>query len=89
MRLLGLDAVRQDEVWRRSRQGEWLRMISRQLSAGEREEISRGLAAGQGCRVIARHLGRSPSTISRELAHKGGPHPPADSVRWCAAGADG
>ena len=44
----------------------------RQLSAAEREEISRGVAAGQGCRTIARSLGRAPSTISRELARNGG-----------------
>lgn len=37
------------------------------LSAMEREEISRGVAVGQAIRVIARRLGRPPSTISREL----------------------
>jgi IS30 family transposase len=42
------------------------------LSAVEREEISRGVAAGDSCRVIARRLGRAPSTVSRELAHNGG-----------------
>ena len=35
------------------------------LSTGEREEVSRGLAAGLSSRAIARQLGRSPSTISR------------------------
>ena len=34
----------------------------------EREEISRGLAARQSIRCIARHLGRAASTISREVA---------------------
>ena len=48
------------------------RRDARQLSADEREEISRGVAAGEGCRAIARRLGRSPSTISRELARNGG-----------------
>jgi hypothetical protein len=37
------------------------------LSFAEREEISRGLAAGRSLRVIATGLGRSPSTISREV----------------------
>ena len=35
------------------------------LSLVEREEISRGLAAGESLRVIAKRLGRSPSTVSR------------------------
>jgi len=38
------------------------------LTLGEREEISRGLAAQRSMRQIARRLGRSPSTISREIA---------------------
>ena len=42
------------------------------LSFGERELISRGLAAGQSARAIARQLGRSPSTVTRELAANGG-----------------
>ena len=42
------------------------------LSLGEREEISRGVAAGDSLRVIARRLGRAPSTVSRELARNGG-----------------
>lgn len=36
------------------------------LSAMEREDISRGLALGRSLRAIARELGRSPSTVSRE-----------------------
>jgi IS30 family transposase len=40
----------------------------------EREEISRGVAAGQPCRQIAARLGRAPSTVSRELARNGGRH---------------
>jgi IS30 family transposase len=39
----------------------------RYLSFAEREEIAICRAYGYGIRKIARHLGRSPSTISREL----------------------
>jgi IS30 family transposase len=42
------------------------------LSLTEREEISRGLAGGESRRAIARRLGRSPSTISREVNANGG-----------------
>ena len=41
------------------------------LTLAEREEISRQLAAGASLRTIARQLGRSPSTISRELHRSG------------------
>src|SRR5690349_1990194 len=37
------------------------------LSLAEREEISRGLAAGLSLRTIASDLGRAPSTVSREV----------------------
>jgi transposase, IS30 family len=43
------------------------------LSLTEREEISRGLAAGLTLTAIARTLGRSPSTVSREVARNRGP----------------
>lgn len=39
----------------------------RYLSFAEREEIALFRGQGQGVREIARHLGRSPSTVSREL----------------------
>lgn len=42
------------------------------LSFADRERISRGLAAGESLRAIARELGRSPSTISREVRASGG-----------------
>ena len=42
------------------------------LSPAEREEISRGLVAGESYRSISRRLGRAPSTVSREVgANKG------------------
>src|SRR6188472_3355930 len=42
------------------------------LSIEEREEISRGLAAGWSIRAIAAGMGRSPSTVCREVAANGG-----------------
>ncbi len=42
------------------------------LSLEEREEISRGLAAGDSIRAIAEALGRSPSTVCREVNTNGG-----------------
>jgi DNA-binding CsgD family transcriptional regulator len=48
------------------------RRARRCLSMAEREEISRGVAAGEPCRQIAARLGRAPSTVSRELARNGG-----------------
>jgi IS30 family transposase len=52
----------------------------------EREEISRGVAAGESCRQIAARLGRAPATVSRELARNGGRHryraQPADAAAY-------
>ena len=42
------------------------------LMLAEREEISRGIAGHQSARSMARLLGRSPSTVSRELGRNGG-----------------
>ena len=42
------------------------------LSLADREEISRGLSAGDPLRAIARQLGRAPSTIAREVKANGG-----------------
>jgi DNA-binding CsgD family transcriptional regulator len=58
------------------------RRAQRSLSMAEREEISRGVAAGEPCRQIAARLGRAPSTVSRELAHNG------DRGRYRAQAAD-
>src|SRR5262245_7933680 len=44
----------------------------RVLSLAEREELSRGMAAGQSMRQIAGRLGRAPSTVCRELRRHGG-----------------
>ena len=48
------------------------RRALRQLSVAEREEISRGLAQRRSFRSIAAGLGRSPSTVCREVARNGG-----------------
>ena len=42
------------------------------LQIAEREEISRRIASGHSIRSIAASLGRSPSTISREVGRNGG-----------------
>ena len=42
------------------------------LSMSEREEISRGIVAGDSIRAIASHIGRAPSTVSREIQRNGG-----------------
>jgi IS30 family transposase len=52
------------------------------LTFTEREEMSRGLAAGESYRAIGRRLGRSPSTIGREVAKNKG------ACRYRAVGAD-
>ena len=42
------------------------------LTLAEREAISRGIVAGRSLRSMARLLGRSPSTVSREVLPNGG-----------------
>jgi len=42
------------------------------LTMTEREEISRGVVAGQSLRSIAVSIGRAPSTVSREINRNGG-----------------
>ncbi|SHH28800.1 IS30 family transposase [Bradyrhizobium erythrophlei] len=42
------------------------------LALSEREEISRGITAHRSARSIAKMLGRSPSTVSREISRNGG-----------------
>ena len=48
------------------------RRSRRVLTLAEREAISRGIASGCSLRVIAQHLSRASSTISREVARHGG-----------------
>ena len=48
------------------------RRPERCLSLEEREEVSRGIARGQSARRIARTLGRSHTTIAREIDRCGG-----------------
>jgi IS30 family transposase len=59
------------------------------LRFGEREEISRGLAAGDSLHVIAKRLNRAVSTVSQEVARHGGRRgyraAHADSEAWESA----
>jgi transposase, IS30 family len=56
------------------------------LTMAEREEISRGIVEGRSVRAMAHALGRSPSTVSREIVRNGGSRryraEPADSRAW-------
>ena len=56
------------------------------LTLAEREEISRGVAAGKSLRCIAALLGRAPSTVSREVNRNGGRQPyranKAEQAAW-------
>ena len=58
------------------------------LTLAEREEISRGLVAGNSIRSIAASLGRAPSTVSREVNRNGGRRRyranKADQAAWCS-----
>jgi IS30 family transposase len=59
------------------------------LSFREREEISRGIAAGESFRAIARKLNRAVSTISQEVGRHGGRRcyraAEADKAAWESA----
>jgi hypothetical protein len=52
------------------------------LTLSEREEISRGIAVHRSARSMAGLLGRSPSTVSREISRNGG----YDGYRACRPG---
>src|SRR5262250_395977 len=56
------------------------------LRLEEREEISRGIAAGQSIRQLAHGLGRAPSTVSREISRNGGSHVTVPTGRTGAPG---
>lgn len=62
---------------------------ARVLSLIEREEISRGIAAGCTVRAIAKGLQRAPSTVSQEISRHGGRRryraAEADVAAWDAA----
>lgn len=44
----------------------------RELTTGDREELSRGLALGDSYRAVAKRLGRAASSVSREVRRNGG-----------------
>jgi IS30 family transposase len=64
--------VRRYVEWTGGRRPVGRRRASGCLSAAEREEISRGLAGDESCREIAVRVGRSHTTISREVRRNGG-----------------
>lgn len=65
------------------------RRSTRHLTAAEREEISRGIAAGVSARLPAKRLGGASSTISRGIAGNGGREDcragPADAQTYARA----
>ena len=60
-------------------------LSGRYLSLNEREEIAILKARGSGVRGIARQVGRSPSTISRELRRNAATRPDSSGYRATAA----
>ena len=85
-----LGCNRSTVTWVVARTGGWRPRArsrsARALQRPEREEISRGVAAGESLRSVARRLGRAPSTISREIERHGGPAAyraeTADAAAW-------
>jgi len=68
---------RSSSIYNHLRPSGGIRPVSRKrsrlaLTSAEREEISRGIVAGQSIREIARTLGRAASTVSREVRRNGG-----------------
>lgn len=70
-------------------QPDMLKVTAQALSLEERVEILVGLCGGDSLRAIAHRLGRAPSTISREVAHHGGPesYRPVEAQRQALAAA--
>ncbi len=69
--------ARHEYVWRYLTSSGGVRPVARRrsgrcLSDGEREEISRGLARGDGFRAIGAAIGRSHTTVCREVSCNGG-----------------
>lgn len=72
-RSLGASKQTVRRVWQAAVLERWrVGHSTRRLSFCERERISRGIAAGESGRAIARALGRSPSTVCREIRAGGG-----------------
>ena len=68
---------RSSSIYNHLRPSGGIRPVSRKrsrlaLTSAEREEISRGIVAGQSIREMARTLGRAASTVSREVCRNGG-----------------
>ena len=65
------------------------RRAAKALNLSEREEISRGIAGGLSIQRMARQMGRSPSTVSREITRNGGVRSyraqAADEAAWTRA----
>ncbi|MFE9491246.1 MULTISPECIES: helix-turn-helix domain-containing protein [unclassified Streptomyces] len=57
------------------------RRSERHLTGSEREEISRGIAAGDSARQLAKRLGRSPSTVPPRDRPQRRPEPLPSCVR--------
>jgi IS30 family transposase len=68
---MGVSVVLRDRQTVAPRPDRWLPGPSR-LQLAEREEISLGLLAGESVTAIARRIGRSPSTLCREVSANGG-----------------
>ena len=82
------DAIRvtvRDRQCRDGKPDEWSPAPGR-LSAEEREEILVGLRDDESMSSIARRLGRSPSTVTREVAANGGRRTMARGGRTAARG---
>src|SRR3972149_11949042 len=67
-----MEALRSLGAWTGGRPPVVPRRSKLRLSLAEREEISRGVVAGDSSRLIAWRLRRAPSTVSREPSSNGG-----------------